>query len=71
MVTRDIRPGDSTPTQKKIPLLFLIILVLSVYWLLSFFGHPILRSIPHRAGFIEMLTIIIVILIVFRFLSWL
>jgi tryptophan-rich sensory protein len=68
MVTRDIRPGDSTSTQKKIPLLFLIILILTVYWLLSFFGTSIVPGVSHTAGFIDMLSGVIVVLIITKFL---
>jgi hypothetical protein len=69
MVTRNIRPGDSTSTQKKIPLLFVIILVLTVYWLLSFFGKSFVPGISHTAGFIDMLSGVIVVLIITKFLS--
>jgi uncharacterized protein involved in cysteine biosynthesis len=64
-----MRPGDTRSTQKKIPLLQLIILVLTVYWLLSFFGQSIVRGIPHSGGFIDMLSVIIVVLIIVKFLS--
>lgn len=68
MVTRDIRPGDSTSTQKKTPLLFLIILVLTVYWLFSFFGKSIVSGVSHTAGFIDILSGVIVVLIIANFL---
>jgi hypothetical protein len=68
-VTRNIRPGDISSTQKKIPLLYLIILVLTVYWLLSFFGKSIVPGIPPTAGFIDMLAALIVALIIMKFLS--
>jgi uncharacterized protein involved in cysteine biosynthesis len=65
-----MRPGDTRSTQKKIPLLLqLIILVLTVYWILSFFGQSIVRGIPHSGGFIDMLSVIIVVLIIVKFLS--
>jgi len=56
-------------TQKKIPLLELIVLVLTVYWLLSLFGRSIISGIPHTGGFIDMLSVIIVVLIIVKFLS--
>jgi uncharacterized protein involved in cysteine biosynthesis len=68
-VTRNIQPGDTRFIQKKIPLLILIILVLTVYWLLSFFGHSIVPGIPQTGGFTDMLSIFIVVLILVKFLS--
>jgi hypothetical protein len=50
-------------------LLELIILVLTVYWLLSFFGQSIVPGIPRTAGFIDMLSVIIVVMIMVKFLS--
>jgi hypothetical protein len=50
-------------------LLYLIILVLTVYWLLSFFGKSIVPGIPPTAGFIDMLSAVIVALIIMKFLS--
>jgi len=47
----------------------IIILVLTVYWLLSFFGQSIIPGIPHTGGFIDMLSVVIVFLIIIRFLS--
>jgi hypothetical protein len=58
-----------TQNHKKIPLLELIILVLTVHWLLSFFGQSIVPGIPHTGDFIDMLSVIIVILIIVKFLS--
>lgn len=46
----------------------LIILVLTVYWLLSFFGQSIVPGMPHTGGFIDMLSVIIVVLIIMKFL---
>jgi hypothetical protein len=69
IVTRSIRPGDTRSTQKKIPLLYLLILVLTVYWLLSFFGRSIVPGMSHTAGFIDMLSGVIVVLIMMEFLS--
>jgi hypothetical protein len=50
-------------------LLVLIILVLTVSWLFSFFGHSIVRGSPHTGGFTDMLSILIVVLIIMKFLS--
>ncbi|MGZ9223845.1 MAG: hypothetical protein ACXW4Q_17200 [Anaerolineales bacterium] len=49
--------------------MFALILMLAVYWLLSFFGQSIVRGVSHTSGFIDMLSVIIVILIIIRFLS--
>lgn len=49
-------------------MLELIILVLTVYWLLSFFGQSIVPGMPHTGGFIDMLSVIIVVLIIMKFL---
>jgi hypothetical protein len=50
-------------------LLELIILFLTVHWLLSFFGQSTFPGIPHSGGFIDMLSVVIVLLIIIRFLS--
>jgi hypothetical protein len=47
----------------------LIILVLTVFWLFSFFGQSIIPSIPHTGGLVDMLSIVIVVLIIIRFVS--
>jgi hypothetical protein len=62
-------PGGASIIDKKISLLALIILVLTVHWLLSFFGQSIVPGIPHTGGFIDMLSIMIVVLIIVKFLS--
>jgi hypothetical protein len=49
-------------------MLELIILVLTMYWLLSFFGQSIVPGMPHTGGFIDMLSVIIVVLIIMKFL---
>ena len=72
--TTSIRPifgpgGESTP-DKKISVLVLIILVLTTYWLLSFLGQSIVPGIPHTGGFIDMLSVVIVVLIIAKFLSY-
>ena len=41
----DFRPGGASTPDQKISLLELIILVLTVYWLLSFFGQSIVPGI--------------------------
>jgi hypothetical protein len=45
----------------------MIILVLTIYWLLSFFGQSIVPGIPHTEGFIDVLSGLIVVLIIIRF----
>ena len=57
-----------TPDE-KISVLELIILALTAYWLLRFFGQSILPFIPHTGGFIDMLAVVIVLLIIIKFLS--
>lgn len=47
----------------------LMILVLTTYWCISFFGNAIFPGIPHTGGFIYMLAMGIVILILVKFLS--
>lgn len=62
-------PGDGSTPGKKISLFVLIILVLTAYWFLSFFGQSMIPNITHTGGFIDMLSIAIVVLIIIRFLS--
>jgi hypothetical protein len=50
-------------------LLVLIILALTAYLLLSFFGRSIVPGISHTGMFINMLSIVIVVLIIVKFLS--
>lgn len=57
------------PPNKRISLLVVIILILAMYWLLSFFGQSIVLGIPHTGAFIDMLSVVIVVLIIVRFLS--
>jgi len=59
--------GVRTPDE-KIFVLALIILALTAYWLLSFFGQSIVPCIPHTGGFIYMLAVVIVLLIIIKFL---
>ena len=54
---------------KKISLHELTILVLTIYWVRSFFGQSIVPGIRHTAGFIDVLSVIIVILIIMKFLA--
>jgi hypothetical protein len=49
--------------------LLALILMLTIYWLLSFFGQSIFRSVLHTSRFIDMLSVVIVVLIIIRFLS--
>jgi hypothetical protein len=62
--------GEIKVPEKKIPLLELIILALTIYWLLSFFGPSIVPGVPHTARFIDLLAVIIVVLIIMKFLSY-
>jgi len=50
-------------------LLELTILVLSLCWLLSFFGQSLIPVISGASGFTDMLSVVIVLLIMFRFLT--
>jgi hypothetical protein len=50
-------------------LLELIILALTAYWLLSFFGQSIVPGVHPTGGFVYMLAVVIVVLIIIRFLS--
>jgi hypothetical protein len=68
-VTRETQPGDTGIIQRKIPLAELMILVLSAYWLLSFFGQSIIPGLSHTGGFIYVLAVGIVVLIIVKFLS--
>jgi len=52
-------------------LLELIILLLTLHWLLSYFGQSILPGMPHSGGFIYLLSIAIIVLIIMEFLSYL
>jgi hypothetical protein len=51
------------PTGKGDPLLTLVILILTAYWLLSFFDTPILPGLTHTGYFSDILSVIIVVLI--------
>jgi len=46
-----------------------IILVLTVQWLFSFFGQSFVPRVLHAGGFIDVLTVVIVLLIIMQFLS--
>ena len=65
----EFRVGWVRAPDEKVPVLELIILALTVYWLLSFFGQSIVPCIPHTGGFIYMLAVVIVLLIIIKFLS--
>ena len=56
--------------EKRISLLVLIILLLTMQWLLSFFGQSIIPGVPHTGGFIYVLSVAIVALIIIKFLAW-
>lgn len=51
-------------------MLELIILALTAYWLLSFFGRSIVPGVPHTARFVDLLAVVIVVLIIVKFLSY-
>jgi len=51
-------------------LLQVIILILTVYWLYSFFGKSIVPGISHTSVFVDVLAVIILVLIIIKFLSW-
>ena len=53
---------------QEFPLLDLMILALAIYWVLSFFGRSIIPGVPHTAHFIDLLAVVIVLLIIFKFL---
>jgi hypothetical protein len=64
-----IWPDGVNIPDKRICLMELIILGLTVHWLLSFFGQSTVPRILHTSGFIDMLSIVIVVLIIIKFLS--
>jgi hypothetical protein len=51
-------------------MLELIILVLTAQLLLSFFGQFAFPGVPHTAGFIYILSVLVVVLIIVKFLAW-
>lgn len=53
----------------KVSLIELIILLLTVHWLLSFFSQSIFPGIPHSGSFIYMLSVLIVLLIIMKVLT--
>jgi len=61
--------GKSNWVTRRVSLLELIILALTVQWLLSFFGQSLFPGVPHTGGFIYMLSALIVLLIIVKFLS--
>ena len=50
-------------------MLELTILALSLCWLLSFFDQSLVPGIPHASGFTDVLSVVLVLLIMFRFLT--
>jgi hypothetical protein len=62
-------PDGVNIPDRRICLIELIILGLTVHWLLSFFGQSTVPRILHRSRFIDMLSIVIVVLIIIKFLS--
>ncbi len=51
-------------------MLELFVLVLTMYWLISFFGQSDFPGVPHTGSFIYLLSVFIVFLIMIKFLSW-
>jgi hypothetical protein len=51
-------------------MLELIILALTMHWLLSFFGQSVFPGVPHSGSFIYMLSVLIVVLIITKFLTY-
>ncbi len=51
-------------------MLELIILLLTMQWVLSFFGQSTFPGVPHTGSFIYILSVLIVILIVTKFLTY-
>jgi len=47
-----------------------IILLLTMQWLLSFFGQSIFPGVPHTGSFIYILSVLIVVLIITKFLTY-
>lgn len=69
------RRHKSGKRQSKVPdeqaaVLVLIILILAIFWLLSFFGQSIVPGVSHTSRFIDLLAVVIVILIIVKFLSY-
>jgi hypothetical protein len=52
-------------------MLTLIILALTLYLTLSFFGQSAFPKIPHSGAFIYMLSVLVVVLIIMKFLPYL
>jgi len=64
----------STPLeiiQRKIALLMLMILLLTMIWSFSLFGQAAFPGAPHNGGFTYILSVLIVILIIVKSLSYL
>jgi hypothetical protein len=61
-------PGGAITPDKKISLLALIIVILTVYWLLSFFGQLIGPGMRHTSRLVDTLPVVIVVLIIIHFL---
>ena len=66
----EFRAGWCASTaDKKFSLLGLIILALTAYWLLGFFGQSIVPGVQHTSSFIDFLCVVIVLLIIVKFLT--
>jgi hypothetical protein len=51
------------------PVLVLTILVLTIYWLLSFFDKSVVPGMPYAGYFTDVISIVIVLLCITSFLS--
>jgi hypothetical protein len=60
---------NGTGKKGRCPLLALTILVLTIYWLLSFFDKSILPGLPYAGYFADLISIVIVVLCITSFLS--
>jgi hypothetical protein len=63
------RTGDSYILHKQVSLFVLIILLLTTQLALSYFGQSVFPGISHTGGFIYLLSALIVVLIIIKFLS--
>lgn len=68
-VKRLLTDENGTGSKGRCSLLVLTILVLTIYWLLSFFDKSILPGLPYAADFTDMISIVIVVLCITVFLS--
>ena len=53
-----------------VPLLEFLIIILTAQWLLGFSGMSLIPGIAHTGGSLYVLSVLIVVLIMMKFLSW-